>query len=228
MTTTLSDLIDLCEADLADSGNATWSAADVEQWLRDAIADYSIHFPRVLSTTIATSADDRTYDLPADFLEPLTVEYPTGEDPPEYLKRRGYTHPDFWEVDGYFTIVHRGDDTDVDELWISEEPDDAETITVIYKGKHDNTIDAGDNLTVPARHHYLLRYYVQWQARLQLQIAEEKSPTSNSSLIMAQLSSNAQRAKRVYLDALSKAIFAETKSGPVSWQGQAQESSRIY
>ena len=81
MATTLQNIIDACEADLGDSGNATWSAADITQWCRDAIADYSVHFPRVLTDTITTSDDDRTYDLNADFLDPISVEYPTGEDP---------------------------------------------------------------------------------------------------------------------------------------------------
>ena len=53
--TTLRSLINLCEADLSDTANATWTAVDIEQWIRDAIADYSAHFPRVNSETIAAA-----------------------------------------------------------------------------------------------------------------------------------------------------------------------------
>ena len=231
MSTTLQNLIDAVEADLSDSGNATWAAADVERWCRDAIADYSQHFPRVLTETISASANDRTYDLPAGFMNVLTVEYPTGEDPPEYLARRPYDHPSFWQVNGYFDIVRRRDDTDVNELWISEKPSAGESIDVIYQAIHliDSTnLTTSDNLTVPERHHYLLRKYATWQAAIQLKAVEEASPTSNSSLLMSQLAINVDRARRAYVDAIAKAIFSESESSAVSWADQVEETTRIY
>ena len=228
MTTTLQNLIDAVEADLADSGNATWTAADVERWIRDAIADYSLHFPRILTQTISCSADDRTYDLASGFLQVLTVEYPTGEDPPEYLRRRNYTHPDFWSDVGYYDVVHREDATDTAELWISEKPSTGEDIIVFYAAPHDNTIAVGGTLTVPGDHESILRKYVIWQATVQLAKTEEATPTSNSSLLMSQLAINSDRARRSYIDALAKAIYSDSKSSSVSWANATSESERIY
>ncbi len=228
MATTLQSLIDACEADLADSGNATWSAADITQWCRDAIADYGQHFPRILQTDITTSADDRQYDLPSNFIDVVSVEYPQGEDPPEYLKRRPYTHEEFWSEDGYYDIYRHTDDTDVDEILLSEKPAADETIRVIYQAIHDNTIATGANLTVPARHLHLLRNYVLWRAALQLKAVEEANPTSNSSLLMSQYAINVDRLRRQYVDGLAKAVFAESQSGPVSWRDKSDEAKRIY
>ena len=231
MSTTLQNLIDAIEADLADSGNATWSAADIEQWCRDAIADYSPHFPRTLTETVATSAGDRKYDLPAGFIEVLTVEYPAGQDPPEYLARRPHDHPQFWIDSGYFDIVERDDDTDSNELWISEKPAGGESIDVLYHAIHlqdSANLTTSDNLTVPERHHYLLKKYVIWQAADQLKAAEQADPTSNSSLLMSQLAVNVDRARRAYIDALAKAVFGRSKSAAVSWNDQAAETRRIY
>ena len=231
MATTLQNLIDAIEADLADSANATWLAADIEQWIRDAIADYSHHFPRILNQAITTAADDRKYDLDANFLEVLTVEYPTGQDPPEYLARRPHDHPNFWIQDGYFDIIERGDDTDVDEIWVSQKPAASETITVLYLARHTmNTTDltTSDNVTVPEHHHHLLRKYARWQAAEQLKAAEEAAPTSNSSLLMSQLAINVDRARRAYVDALAKAVFSRSKSAAVSWSGSTPENTRIY
>ena len=231
MSTTLQNLIDAVEADLSDPGNVTWAAADIEQWLRDAIADYSQHFPRTLSETIAAATDDRKYDLPAGFLDVLTVEYPTGQEPPEYLARRPHDHPRFWIENGYFDIVERGDDTDASELWISKKPTTGESIDVLYHGRHlmnSTDLATSDNLTVPEHHHHLLRKYARWQAAEQLKAAEEAAPTSNSSLLMSQLAINVDRARRAYVDALAKAVFANSKSAAVSWQGQSAESTRIY
>jgi len=226
--TTLSALVDQCEADLSDSANATWSAADITQWVRDAIADYSLHFPRILNSDITTSAGDRRYDLPAGFVDIISVEYPQGEEPPEYLKPRQELHPSFWSLDGYYTLIRRSADDDVDELLISDKPPASETIRVHYTAAHDNTIAAGENLTVPAKHHHILRKYVIWQALLQLQAAEEAGPTSNSSLLMSQHAINVDRARRAYVDVLAKAVFVETQGAAVSWAGQVEETTRIY
>jgi hypothetical protein len=227
--TTLETLINQVEADLADSGNTTWAAADIERWLRDAIADYSDYFPRILTDEITTSADDRVYDLAADFLAPISVEYPAGEEPPVYLKRRPYTHSDFWSEDGCYDIVRREDDTAENELYISTKPADSETITVLYQAMHDNTIAVGGTLTVPARHHHILRAYARWKATEQRAAAEEADPTSNSSLLMSQLQTNARRWKGEYLNALAKAIqTAQGQSRVVSWAGTAEEATRIY
>jgi hypothetical protein len=231
MATTLQNLIDAIEADLSDSGNATWTAADIEQWSRDAIADYSLHFPRTLTQTISTSADIRTYDLEAGFIEILTVEYPAGQDPPEYLARRPHDHPQFWVDSGYFDIVERDDDTDTNELWMSDKPSASESISVLYHAIH--LMDAADlttadNLTVRERHHHILRKYVVWQALMALKAAEEANPTSNSSLLMSQLAINTDRARRAYVDSLAKAVFSHSKSAAVSWEGQAAEATRIY
>jgi hypothetical protein len=227
--TTLQNLIDKVEADLADSANATWAAADIEQWLRDAIADYSQHLPRQLTGDISTTAAGKKYDLNAGFIEPVSVEYPEGEEPAEYLQRRPYTHINFWSQDGYYDIVPRADDAAVNEIYISTSPADSETIRVIYQATHDNTIAAGGTVTVPARHHHILRAYARWKATLQQAATEEAGPTSNSSLLMSQFAANARRWEREYLNALAKAIQAEQgKSQVVSWAERTEEGMRIY
>ena len=226
--TLLSALINACEADLADSGNATWSAADVEQWCRDAIADYSLHFPRIKQQDITTSLNDRQYDLNADFRTVLEVEYPQGEDPPEFLKPRSQYHPSFWTEDGFYSVYHHHDDADPDELLISTKPAASETIRVKYQTVHDNTILTSAAITVPDEHHHILRNYVLWRAALQLKATEEASPTSNSSLLMSQLAINVDRARRSYVDSLAKAVYADSKSAVVSWKDQSEETTRIY
>lgn len=226
--TTLAELIDLCELDLIDPGNATWAAADIQQWCVDAIADYSLHFPRKQTDDITTSLNDRAYDLNDDFFSVVSVEYPQGDDPPKYLQPRSHTHPDFWIASGYYDIILRGDDQDLSEIWISAKPAASQTIRVNYLSHHDLPTQTSDNLTVPDYHQHILRNYVLWRAALHLKAAEEVSPTSNSSLLMSQFAVNADRLRRAYVDSLAKALFSISRSRPVSWQGQTVESTRIY
>ena len=225
--TTLQNLIDAVEAELGDSGNATWAAADIEQWCRDAIADYSAYFPRVVTDSISTTADVRVYDLAGDFVEPVSVEYPGGDG--VYLKRRPYIDPDFWSLDGYYDVVSREDDTDVNELYISTKPGTSETIVVLYQAAHDQSIATSGTLTVPGKHHYLLRAYVRWKATEQRAAAEEADPTSSSSLLMSQLQTNARRWKGAYLNGLAKAIQAgQGRSQVIRWGGQGEVLDQIY
>jgi hypothetical protein len=230
--TTLQTLIDECEADLADGGNVYWTAADVERWLRDGIKDYSEHFPRTLTTTLLTVADDRTYDLPANCREVLAVEFPSGQTPPVFLQRRPYNHPQFWQENGYYDFVARLDDSDAPELWVSESPAGSmvgQTITVYYLGEHDAAIATGGTVTVPGRHQPILRAYVLWQAAGQRKAMQEANPTSNSSLLMSQLGVNTDRLRRAYIDRLAKAIQAEIRPGAfLSWADQNGELRRIY
>lgn len=226
--TTLATLVNLCEADLSDSGNATWAAADIQQWIVDAIADYTQHFRRELSQDLTTILNDRTYDLPDVCLDIVSVEYPLGEDPPTYLQPRSHTHKDFWIEEGYYDYIINGNDTDQDEIWISEKPSASETIRVRYLAHHDLPDLTTDNLTVPDEHQYVLRNYVLWRAAIQLKVVEEASPTSNSSLIMSQLAVNVDRMRRAYVDSLAKALYSLSRSRTVGWQGSTIESSRIY
>lgn len=226
--TILQNLIDDCEADLADTSNATWLAADIEQWCRDAIADYSQHFHSSEASTISCSTNDRQYDLSARLVNVTKVEYPTGEDPPEFLKRRPQNHPDFWREDGYYDVLYHNSDSTADELLISTKPSTGQSIEVTWIGTYDNTMVTSSAITVPIEHHHILRSYVMWRALLQLKATEEASPTSNSSLIMSQLAINVDRARRAYTDSLAKALFAVSKSAVVSWADQDDAAERIY
>ena len=99
---------------------------------------------------------------------------------------------------------------------------------VNYLGHHLLPVEGTEELTVPDEHQHILRNYVLWRAAIQLKVTEEASPTSNSSLIMSQLAVNVDRMRRAYIDSLAKALYSVSRSRPVSWKGQTNESSRIY
>lgn len=227
-TVTLADLADQAQTAVADSAASTWSQADVEQFIRRAIKDYSQHFPRKATTDITAVANQNAYDLPENVQGILSVEYPADEDPPQYLKRKSYTHPDFWQSAYYYDVIGIDDATDYNQLWISDDPDGDETITIWYTADHQHaSLAANDTVTVPERHHELLITYAIWQAWIELLAEEQQSPTSNSSLLMAQYASNANRIKRQYQEILTRAKReASGKSGRVQWE--VDKYDRIY
>ena len=226
--TTLQQLIDRCEAQLADSGNATFSAADIEQWVRDAIQDYSQHFPRQSTETLNMSTGTCEYSLDITTQFVLYVEYPDGKDPRQYLRRRNVLQPNFWTVEGNYHVEYPNDPAAAPTLTVSSQVATGEDAIVTYLHPHEDPATTATTITVPVQHEHLLVHYVLWRAVLQLKAAEEAAPTSNSSLLMSQLAINVDRARRAYVDALAKAVYTVSHGGPVSWAGQDQAASRIY
>lgn len=227
--TTLQQLIDRIQNQLSDSGASVWSEGKIEEWIETGIAEYSQHFPRTRVTTITDTVDVREYDLPADFLEVLSVQFPTTDDPPVYLKRRAYTHPDFWDSVGYYDIVPKREAIDPDQIFISESPNGSQAIEVVYLAQHDTAYAVSDTLTIPRHHETIIERYVIWQAWQELTSNEMQNPTSNSSLLMAQLEQNTTRAERRYLNAIAKAEKAMGgQSAVATWDYAPQPGARGY
>jgi hypothetical protein len=225
--TTLTSLTSRTLDAIADPTGLVWTAAQVQEWLRDAIRDYAQFFPRQLETTITTTAGVRRYDLPTALQTILLVEYPTGQDPPDYLALRPRSHSFFWNRSGYYDYRIVGDPTASPELFLSEVPVADETITVTYLAPHPANLDPGDDITVPPGHEPILILFaimMAWQHRL---AREQQSPTSNSTLLLSQFATNADRARRNYVQALGRArIAAAGTSAQSTWR--MDKFDRIY
>lgn len=230
---TLASLVTRILITLNDEGNATWDTEMIATFLNDGIRDYSQHFPRVKTDSISLTTDTAVYDLNADYMGILSVEYPDGEDPQEYSDRRPYTHPDFWDVDGYYDVIHHADVSDPSQVILSD--DDVatgETAVIEYHAHHQIITDtasiAGAN-TVPVHHQQLLTKYVLWQAAQHLASAEQQTPTSSSSLLMAQLAQNARRLELSYATGIQQAVYAaEGESIPINWIKANSGMERVY
>ncbi len=233
MTTTFANLVTRIQISLNDEAAATWDTEMLATFLNDAIRDYSNHFPRIQTDSIAMTTGTNEYDLATDFMGVLSVEYPDGESPREYLKRRSYTHKDFWDDEGYYDIIMRDDDDDDPcQIVISSVVATGETTVVEYNAHHAliaNTAAISGDCTVRPYHQHLLMKYVRWQASLHLTSAEQQTPTSNSSLLMAQLAQNARRDSLTYATSLQQAIYsADGLSKSVNWVDLNSGMERIY
>jgi hypothetical protein len=129
----LTELRDLVELDLDDSGNAVWSTDDVDRAITRALREYSLVNPERAVGTINLAADGREISLSA--LTGLTgvvrVWYPytssDPEDPPQWRR---------WELWGSTLYILDGD-----------EPASGDVVRVYYHKQH--TIDglAGESTT---------------------------------------------------------------------------------
>lgn len=223
--TTLTELTTRALNAMGDGGGDTWSSAQVEEWLREAIADYGQYFPRQHQVELPATPGVHAYPLPEGLQAILLVEYPSGRIPPQYLTQRSRTHRRFWNRAGYYDWYATGAGCGP-ELVLSESPLAGETITVTYLGPHDAALEGDDPLTVPAGHEPVLILYaimMAWQERL---AQEQQEPASNSTLLLSQFASNADRARRNYVQALSRArIAAAGRSIAVRWPMDKWETS---
>ena len=192
-----------------------WSDTQINQWINDAIADYTNVFPRTSASSIATQPDVQQYSLPSDFLSALRVEYPAGSH--QYLKRRSCTHPHFWDEAGYYDILRRGSADETDTITISTRMDGTNTIALTYHAAHLSLEADSDETTVPEHHLELLVLFCRWKAWEMLSTEEGANPDP-SKLLAATHEVNAYRAERAYRKALEEYQAAASESGFAHWR----------
>ena len=223
---TLSALVSEGQNAISDAGAGTWAQALIEEWCIAAVRDYSNQLPRKVTHTINCTADVRTYTLPDGFQAAVSVEYPSGQEPPAYLRRRDRQHPRFWQVDGYYDVIHYDDEVNqADQLLISTKPAAGETISLIFQADHIADTEE-DDLTVPVRHYPVLLQYAIWCAWRERLGPEEASPTADT-LLLSQYAANADRAWRRYTELLNRAKKAAGASGWTRrWEMDGED--RVY
>jgi hypothetical protein len=214
MSCTLGGLLAIIRERLPDA--VVWTDANVGQWIIDALANYSITFPRTeLEAEIACADSVREYDLVSVLTNPhqvTRVEYPQGEDPPTYLDRRSIRDVRGFEGGGYYDVLGSPPTT----LWIGQEPDAGDVIVVTYEGDHFYPTEEDDTLTVPDGHIEALVLFVLWKAAEKLRDVEAADPQTTT-LLLTQYDMMVFRAERAYWAWMRKAQDEVAESAIVSW-----------
>ncbi len=160
--------------------DVAWSNNTIKEWIKDAVRDYSIHFPIPAALTDDANDDVYEYDFFAGshqeealpvILGVVEFEYPAGEVPPEYPKRMSHTNRRFFaEGQSYYDIVLNPAMTN-GEIWLSQ-PETGQAFQVRYLTEHSWTsVESGTDETtaVPAHHRHIIVQYVvctAWREKL--------------------------------------------------------------
>ena len=219
----LIELRETCQRTLNDSAGVTFTDLLVDGWITEAIQEYSQYFGKVASVQV-TSITEGTYPyaVTEKIGDVLQVEYPEGEDPPLYLRQRPYASDEFWlNGDSYDFIQTKGDAASI--LYLSDPTQDT-TATITALRSFDET---AVTVEVPGKHEPILIARVRWSARMFQAESELLSPTSSSSLLMAQMEQNARSARVNYFKLLFAAQVAETgESEVIKWT--MDKYDRVY
>lgn len=213
-TVTAQDLIDAIQVSLDDAAETAFDEDELLVWLNEAVREYSQHFPRAAEVTITAEEGETRYSLPLDATAIIGVTYPAGAEPPDWLERRSRRSAGFAGALAY-DVEWTRDLTAAPALLLGFAPAAGASLAVRIVRPHDSALSAADHVTVPAEHHHILLQYVLFAAARHLQAREQAAPTNNSSLLMAQLASNARRLELAYLNALNRILTQRLGEGEV-------------
>ncbi len=196
--TTRKDINDLCRRRLGDQFSPNeFTDLQINQWINDAIADYSIYFPRQIAISISTQAGTCLYPLEniAGLRSVLSVSYPSLEGECTYLTRR--SERDRRGFYGRPVYDLKPDQTGHWVLVLGLTPPEGETISMLVEADHLYLASDPDETTVPDLHLELLVLFVR-AAAMQEQLAQMSAQNEPSSLLLSTLGANANRALNEY------------------------------
>jgi len=205
--------------------NATsWPDATLNAWLGDAVRFYSIEFPRILRYTLSLTTDTQSYALPVECIGVDLVEYPAGEDPPEYLTLVSEDDPDFGNESEVYALRGVADsgilataDTVNAYIVFAETVTTGESAIITYRGQH--RVPSGDTevTSVPEAHTEALIAFVEFRAHWEAE-TDETASLSDVSIILSQLGQEARLAWRRYKEVIDRLhAMTPTHIAFVSW-----------
>jgi hypothetical protein len=211
-TTTLKDLRDSIRLTL--TGSTPWPDATLDAWIRDAIRFYSLEFPRTWRKTQAMTTGTQAYAFPGGhgFMHVITVEYPSGETPQQFLAQVDEESEAFASGGDYYalrgvadSISDQKDDTAAGYILFAPTVTTTESAIITYAGAHPlpTTADDDAQITVPVHHWEALYAFVDFRAHWELE-TDEALNISTVSIVLAQLGQEARRAWNRYKETIDR------------------------
>ena len=197
---------------------AVWPDGTLDAWLGDAIRFYSNEFPRLIRHTLTLATGTQSYNVPADCLAVLTVEYPAGEHPPRLVGRVAEDAPLFQAGGPVYAVRGVGaDETHGSAVLLAEVVTLGETALVSYYGQHAIPLGDADSTSVPDAHTEALLAFVDFRAHWVLE-TDEAVTLSTVSIILSQLGQEARLAWRRYKEVVDRLQgLAVAPGGRVVW-----------
>ena len=230
ITVDYNELAVLTASALGDPAYATWTLAQLKEWILEAIKDFSTHFRRICSTIVTCAAGTRQYALLTDTWAVIRVEHPTGLDPAAFCTRFDHTRADFTEVDTRYDYSINGLQTDA-KIWISRTPALGEYIDVLFAGYWWSPYGGGYVIKCAETHYPLLQMYAIWRAyherwthalleNLTIQYTPEAGKTAYTYATdrAARWYEAAELARKTYDEAVRTAIAFISRSELARWE----------
>jgi len=210
MSTDLSDIRAYIRLELASTTD--WPNATLDAWIIQAIRFYSAEFPKEWYNDISLTTGTQTYSLPAGLQQIISVEYPTGQDPQQFLDPVDEWNAAFQAEDYVYTLLGIDDSTaiaslsgDTIQIKFAQTVTTGETARVRYLGEHalPTAGNDTDEITVPRRHWEAIAAFCRFMTMAELR-ADEAVTVSTISIVLSQLGQEARDAWNKYKDVMSR------------------------
>lgn len=224
---TRANLLAQCRAILASATD--WPDATINLFIADAIRFYSSEYPRTLRNTITCTAGTQAYNLPGnhDLLRVISVEYPAGQSPPEFLQEAPENGILFYAGDDVYALRGADDDLVNDnyagQIVLAPTVATGDTFIVTYSATHRIPAADSDPITVPQAHWEALIAFVDFRCHWLMETGEIVVMTSNT-ITLSQLGQESRMAWNRYKEILDRIAFRQSgQSAVIVW-----DNSRIY
>jgi hypothetical protein len=227
MGTTLTELRAALRIALPDA--TAWPNNTLDAWIQDAIRFYSVEFPRKWRKTQTLTTGTQSYALPGGhgFMSVVSVEYPSGSSPAEYVEQVAEDSEEFASGGDYYalravadSITDQKDDTAAGYIIFAETVSTGQSAVITYYGAHPLPTVADDDaqITVPPQHWEALFAFIDFRAHWELE-TDEALNISTVSIVLAQLGQEARRAWNRYKETIDRIrTLTGTPSVLVSWK----------
>jgi len=226
MAATLSTLRSQIRLLLASTSD--WPSATIDAWIGDAVRFYSAQFPRAWRYSQSLTTSTQSYDLPGahGFQGVLSVEYPTGQDPQQFLTRVEERSNAFQQQDYVYALRGVDDstaaasDTASGQIVFAQDVTTGETAIIEYLGSHTIPSADTDEITVPAHHWEAIIAFVDFRAHAELE-ADQAVSVSTISIVLAQLGQEARMKWTAYKQVMGRLedLKAGKQSAMLDWSG---------
>lgn len=215
---TLAELRALLRLTLASV--AAWPDAKLDGWTVQAIQLYSAHFPRRWRHTLDLITGQQAYDLPGEhgLVRLLSVEYPAGQAPPEFLIFAQPWSPAFGASGSVYALQGLSDtngDAGVGQMLFAPAVTTGEQAVIEYLGAQDEPAIGEDAavITVPRAHVQAITAFVEFAAHYELE-SDEAVTVESSSVVLAQLGEESRKSWNRYKDVMDRLTWL-SDGGPL-------------
>jgi hypothetical protein len=232
MTISLNDTVNAIRRNFRD---IKWSDETLKAWVKEAVRDYDLVFPT--AQTLKEDAEDEVYcydffagvhaeeQLPSVF-GVISFEYPSGEDPPKFIRRLNHTDRNFFAGGGpYYDIVLNPDGVN-GEIWLSS-PATGKAFEVKYFTDHGWTsLESGDDESceVNSAHRNIIVQHVVWRCWRETLTLEQETASEDRRTFLEKRVVHEQ-GYYVLLLGIAKGAFNQ-ESQVISWE--MDKYDRIY
>ena len=213
---------------LGDGQAQTWSRVNtIWPWCIEAMRTFPFGRPMRTEHVVGTG-EQHKFDLPDDFRELISVEYPVGKIPPKYLIRKSHFDPEFWNSDQYYDVDHNYEDGTGWIIYFSMLLDETLSVYIEYLATHDlDMIDDDDcYITVPDQYYGILIAQVMCRAYRERLSYFMQDPTVHTSIIQ-QLTDMVRKAEDRYYKMVEDA-WEKLSPSRVSPRQAMDSHDRVY